>query len=232
MSQKSVFLQLKRCVCEGDTFQFARLWSTIHAVPAWLDIDINECDNVHGTLLHFAMQNEKQHITQMLIQYGANVDAKGPSCRMGNTPLHEAVNKGNIKVLNFCCLLFVELLIAAKADLNIKNALGLTPLALACLNGDLSIVKILLHSNADVNIQDNDGKTAYLHAKENMHKQIMDLLPVQKWTLNDDPSWKMLVAKVKQRKSDENEAKTKPKAKLKANKTGKKTKKVKKKKKE
>lgn len=64
--------------------------------------------------------------------------------------LHTAVLKNDIKA--------VKQHIAAKSDLNIKEAMGgSTPLISASLFGKTEIAKLLINAGANLNIQNNDG---------------------------------------------------------------------------
>ncbi|XP_023311139.1 serine/threonine-protein phosphatase 6 regulatory ankyrin repeat subunit A-like [Anoplophora glabripennis] len=74
----------------------------------------------------------------------------------GHTPLHLAILKGNLEVVNF--------LVKHKADVNVTDNSGRTSLQLAAKNGNLDIVKLLIDHGVDVNNQGNDGWTALLTA--------------------------------------------------------------------
>ncbi len=58
----------------------------------------------------------------------------------------------------------VEILIDAKADVNLPGPGGITPLALAARRDRLETVKLLMLKKADVNLVDDDRKTALMHA--------------------------------------------------------------------
>merc|ERR1740123_762428 len=129
---------------------------------------------------------------KMLIQYGCDINAHSDKLTLSNTPLHAAVNGGNLKMVNA--------ILACNANINVKNDLGLTPLALATLNGQTQIALHLLDKGSDPLIADNEGKTAYIHAKELMNDELLIHLPQQNWSLDDDPTWKqMWAAKLKQK---------------------------------
>jgi len=76
-------------------------------------------DGIEKTALHSAVQVGHKEITELLIDNGANVNAKN---RIGETPLHQAVSRE-----------VVELLIANKAKVNTLSRLGATPLDTAIL---------------------------------------------------------------------------------------------------
>ena len=53
----------------------------------------------------------------------------------------------------------VELLLKCGANTNAKCKNGSTPLHIACDKGYIGIVKLLFEFNADISIQDNEGRT-------------------------------------------------------------------------
>ncbi|KGL72692.1 Caseinolytic peptidase B protein, partial [Tinamus guttatus] len=59
----------------------------------------------------------------------------------------------------------VERLLLEGADVNARHALGWTPLMVAAINGNASVVKILLAAGADPNLGD-DFSSIYETAKE------------------------------------------------------------------
>ncbi|MBY0353177.1 ankyrin repeat domain-containing protein [Candidatus Babeliales bacterium] len=69
----------------------------------------------------------------------------------GQTALHIACDQQNIS--------WVNSLLRAGANPNIRCRQGCTPLHHATERGDLTIIKVLLKHNANPNIQDNNGQT-------------------------------------------------------------------------
>ena len=57
-----------------------------------------------------------------------------------------------------------------------RNNDGKTPLHLACQEGHLEVVRILMSYGADSNLLDNDGKTAWDLAAEHGHAPILEYL--------------------------------------------------------
>ena len=72
------------------------------------------------TALHAAASIGNTNIAELLLQAGADVNAREKD---GSTPLHEAVNHDHPEL--------AELLLANKADPNVRNTVGQTPLDLA-----------------------------------------------------------------------------------------------------
>ena len=71
----------------------------------------------------------------------------------------------------------VKTLLAKRAFVNAKDEYsGRTPLIMATVNGHIEIVKALLGKGADVNVQDIEGWTALMYAREYGHAEILQLL--------------------------------------------------------
>ncbi|XP_050314240.1 uncharacterized protein LOC126748810 [Anthonomus grandis grandis] len=72
----------------------------------------------------------------------------------GNLPIHEGVIDANVHLVQRNCVA----LKARKADVNVENHNGCTPLQLAIINNStVPIVRILLDFNADITEADGDG---------------------------------------------------------------------------
>ena len=70
----------------------------------------------------------------------------------------------------------VRLLVNQRADINVKDNGGWTPLHIAVYNKKDALVKALISSGADLTIKDKNNKTAYAIAEENKDQDTMDLL--------------------------------------------------------
>lgn len=104
------------------------------------------------TPLHYAARRSSPDIVQYLIDLGANVNARTKRYQftIGRyTPLHVAIQKPeNLRVL-----------IAAEADINIKDASGNTPLHWATFNiKRVESLNILLEYGANAKIKTGTGK--------------------------------------------------------------------------
>ncbi|MDR1257112.1 MAG: ankyrin repeat domain-containing protein [Spirochaetaceae bacterium] len=87
----------------------------------------------------------------------------------GNSCLHYTVRKEYRG--------FTRYLLDHKADPNIKNTAGDTPIHEAARIGDLEIIRALLENGASVNIQDGQGNTAmHIAIPVEMHKAMFELL--------------------------------------------------------
>lgn len=100
------------------------------------------------TPLHYAATGGHTDVIEVLLDAGADVNARGSR---GETPLLLAASKGNVEV--------VELLIDNGADVNQPGSDKRTPLHKAAMVGDLEVVKALLKGGADPAAVDRGGKT-------------------------------------------------------------------------
>jgi ankyrin repeat protein len=116
-----------KAVADGDAAQVKIL---LESNPR---INVDKRDSYGGTALHGAMFIKNADIVTLLIKYGYDVNAVGP--RNGYTPLHDAVWANYPEG--------AKLLIAAGADVTVKNHTGLTALELARKDGKKELIAIL-----------------------------------------------------------------------------------------
>ncbi len=98
-------------------------------------------------------------VMQLLIDYGAQVNAKNPSSNYYPTPLHHAVGGSAASV---------KLLLQHKADSNAQNEYGETTFQCAAqhckyakdITKEISLLKTMLDNGANINAQDKEGNTA------------------------------------------------------------------------
>ncbi|KAH8652933.1 hypothetical protein BGZ61DRAFT_374430, partial [Ilyonectria robusta] len=111
-------------------------------------------------------------VVKLLLDKGADVEAKDKNNRYGGTPLWWAAQNGHAAV--------VKLLLGKGADVEAKdknNRYGGTPLWWAAQNGHEAVVKLLLEKGADVEAKDRvDGRTPLWWAAQSGHKAIVKLL--------------------------------------------------------
>ncbi|XP_065202326.1 ankyrin repeat, SAM and basic leucine zipper domain-containing protein 1-like [Planococcus citri] len=96
-------------------------------------------------------------------------DAYTPLMAACSIPLSE---KENVEERKKC----IELLLAAKIDIDFTDRYGVTALMLACKVGRIDIAEHLLSNQADVNISDNDGWTALFYAVNDRFVDLVKLL--------------------------------------------------------
>lgn len=107
--------------------------------------NINDCDNEGNSLLICATKLGYFSLVKLLVQNHSDVDHQNNE---GNTALHTAIN---LKLY----MNSIRHLIIKKANFNIKNNLGETPLALAIKNNFVKAINLLLEHKADVNACDS-----------------------------------------------------------------------------
>lgn len=77
----------------------------------------------------------------------------------------------------------VNLLIEFGADVNCRNADGITPLMFACQKGRSEVARTLVQHGATVNAVDNGDKSALVYAAEHGHLDILELLVACDWDM-------------------------------------------------
>ena len=125
------------------------------------ETDVNAKAEDGHTPLHIAAVNGKKEIAELLIDKGADVNAKYD----GWTPLHDAASYGHKEI--------AELLITNGADVNAKDIIGFTPLQFAQTK---EIAELLITNGADVNAKDKYGRTPLHDRAFNVSKEIAELL--------------------------------------------------------
>ncbi|KAI1461860.1 hypothetical protein F4805DRAFT_475208 [Annulohypoxylon moriforme] len=127
--------------------------------------DTNAVDG--ETNLHFALQRGNVDMANILIQCGANLNARNT---LGITPLHLAI-RHNFKNV-------AKLLIDRGADVNAENCEGTTPLLLAVRQGSEDMAGRLIDHGANINKEDDEGRSllhiAVIRAYENMSRLLVD----------------------------------------------------------
>jgi cell division protein FtsB len=136
--------QLHFCAENGFTSSVKRLLSI-------RNINVNVKDDWDGSKpLHYAAANGRVEIARLLLQNGADVNAKD---RWDRTPLHDAAFQGQVDILH--------LLVENGADLEAEDDEGWRALHKSALFGHLPFVKELVtRYHVDINARENHGNTA------------------------------------------------------------------------
>jgi hypothetical protein len=121
--------------------------------------------NYERTPLHYAAENGYKEVCEVLIEYGADVDAKTKDTW---TPLYYAARNGHREVC--------EILIRHGANVNAKSQYGWTPLYSAARGGHEEVCEFLLESGAHVNAESKKGWTALHIAAHEGHKEACKIL--------------------------------------------------------
>lgn len=138
----------------GTPLTWACGLGTAETVKILLDkgADIGVIDVNGLTPLIWAAGIGKPETVAILLEASPTLDLNVRDGVTGDSALMRAVRSGKLES--------VRLLINRKADVNLVNKQGYTPLQLAALSGTAEKVKLLIEANADLNTKDATGRTA------------------------------------------------------------------------
>jgi ankyrin repeat protein len=121
----------------------------------------NATDPLGTALVEMASYRQDPDMVLHLLQLGANPDSKGPN---GNSALMESIETGIMRWGASPSLEITTLLLDHKADPNLPNNIGRTPLMSAAFSGNDEVVSLLLAHHAKVNANDKHGRTPLMNA--------------------------------------------------------------------
>lgn len=123
-----------------------------------------------GEVLALAVNANFVVIVKLLVEAGVDLDYQDDQ---GETALHIAARFGHAE----CATILLEEHDGQKADMEIaENSFGWTPLFIACVDGHIEIVRILIAARASLERLDTSGWTAKEHAALRGHMDIAELL--------------------------------------------------------
>ncbi|KAL1607850.1 Glycerophosphocholine phosphodiesterase [Paraconiothyrium brasiliense] len=123
-----------------------------------------------GAMLAVATQSNFVRIVKLLVDAGVDVNFRS---EQGETALHVAARFGHDESAK--ALLAGSALHKAEVDIPEKT-FGWTPLFIACVDGHVSMVRLLVAHGANVDRADSDGWTAREHAALRGHMDIIEEL--------------------------------------------------------
>ncbi|KAG1047569.1 hypothetical protein G6F43_009986 [Rhizopus delemar] len=133
--------------------------------------DVDAVNNEGYGLLYLAAHNKNlEALCMLLLQRGTNVNkTHGPHAELA---LHAACAKGHLDA--------VELLIENGSLVDVKDALGHTPLTNAILSGSGECIAFILQQNADASVIDSQGNSLlHLTASSNVVQAVPLLVSKQ-----------------------------------------------------
>lgn len=133
-------------------------------------VDVNTSNDEGATLLMQAAATGKLEMVELLVRSGANVNAEDSR---GWTALMKALfnyelNRGFPEIVSF--------LIEAGANIEHQISYGTRPLMLAAGYGEAGVVEVLLAAGADVNAENEGGRTAKVMAETKDYVEVINLL--------------------------------------------------------
>jgi len=127
--------------------------------------DINAKNEMHFAPLHVAVRNGNLSAVKSLLKMQADANRKTGSSDNPSglhTPLHIAAMIGEeSKAMDI-----IKVLVAAKADLTIKNMMQNNPFHIACGKENVGVVQLLLSLKADVNVPNDVDLPIHIAARE------------------------------------------------------------------
>src|SRR5207244_6388655 len=123
----------------GDVMRVARLLTLVSGC-CFVALSVAQIAGAAGSDVADAAMKRNAAALRSLLQQKADVNVPQSD---GATALHWAVHFDDVEM--------VQLLLGAGANVKATNRLGVTPLSLACVNGNATIVEKLLVAGADPN---------------------------------------------------------------------------------
>jgi ankyrin repeat protein len=132
-------------VCRKN-FNMAKNRLEIAVILIAAGADVNAVDDSGTTSLHMAVTGGLEELARLLIEYGADVNARTGYHEL--TPLHQASSGGHLAI--------IKLLLEKGADVNSASAAGWTPLHAA---KNRETAELLVNNGANVNAVSQKGLT-------------------------------------------------------------------------
>ena len=123
-----------------------------------------------GELLALATKANSVAIVKLLVAAGVDVNHQD---EQGETALHAAARFGNVE----CARALIDPVSVQRANIDIpESTFAWTPLFIACVDGHLPVVDLLINAGADLDREDLSGWTAKEHAAIRGHMKIAQSL--------------------------------------------------------
>ena len=130
------------------------------------EVQLDQPDYNGRTALHHAATKKHADVVQVLIDAGADIEAK---TRLDRSSLHKASGSGGLDI--------VKMLVSAGADVRAINSDGHTCLFTASFQGHTDIVRYLVGlPEVEVNHRGTSGHTALYYARQKGHVDVVQVL--------------------------------------------------------
>lgn len=136
---------------------------------------VNLPDNAGNTPLIYATQKGLFNNVKLLVSNGANVDYRNPAT--GLSALAAAAAEGHSNIIRY-------LVKIGKADVNLTDLSGRTPVFYAVEHNKTDALRTLLSLGANVNAKDNTGTTPLMRATSKNQQDCIEILLREKKTVN------------------------------------------------
>ncbi|KAJ5964750.1 uncharacterized protein N7479_004626 [Penicillium vulpinum] len=117
-------------------------------------VKLENKDDQGRTALSYAVTCANPEVAQLLLDNGADISTQDDD---GQTPLHTAARYGYLELV-------LTLLKCDGVQLETKDRWGLTALSYAAAYGSPEVIQLLLETGADIDTEDNDGRSVFSHA--------------------------------------------------------------------
>ena len=139
----------------GNTVPATALWHNSDSILKLILENVPFSQEALSALLRCATENQRFHMFPVLLQNGAP-----PTAAYDGLSLHTA-----LAVLHLRFFITREFIEHKREEINIENALGESPLIIACYKDYVDVVGPLLENEAKVDGIDRNGSTALFHCK-------------------------------------------------------------------
>ncbi|HEV2601498.1 MAG TPA: ankyrin repeat domain-containing protein [Candidatus Babeliales bacterium] len=147
-----------RLVIPINIFEAITMLDAVEEVKKLLaqGVDINQVNAEGETPFFYAVKKGRFHVAHMLLEAGANKEARD---KYDHTILMSAVSWANIETIKY-------LVLDAKVDINAGDKDGKTALMVAARDGMAGFVRLFLENGADIEARDHSGQTVLMEAAQ------------------------------------------------------------------
>jgi uncharacterized protein len=148
-------------------------------------IELHRVNKYGQTALHESCRDAKQEIVMLLLQAGANVNAKSKD---GDTPLSLLAMVNPKEKSESVYLGIANALVAFGASVDAANEEGMTPLMWATNRANFSLMKFLIQKGANVNARstlEGNQNTVLMHSQNRSATELLLSAGADPWAQND-----------------------------------------------